>query len=141
MPESTTAAIDVRRGLPTGAAGSAETLKLGNLEIHRDWGWAPEYVEAMWLMLQQPEPDDYVIATNETHSVRGALLEAGRVSPQVDGVTIYLNAGDRLQPALDRLQACGGTLLKPMTVLPDQQGCYAHVSDPDGQRIGLFAAA
>ena len=82
-----------------------------------------------------------VFPGDETHSVRGALLEAGHVSPQVDGVTIYLNAGDRLQPALDRLQACGGTLLKPMTVLPDQQGCYAHVSDPDGQRIGLFAPA
>ena len=44
-------------------------LKLGNLEAKRDWGYAPEYVESMWLMLQQNEPDDYVIATNETHSV------------------------------------------------------------------------
>lgn len=45
------------------AAGSGERLKLGNLEIERDWGWAPEYVEAMWLMLQQDDPHDYVIAT------------------------------------------------------------------------------
>ena len=45
-------------------------LYLGNLEARRDWGYAPEYVEAMWAMLQQPEPDDYVIATGETHSVR-----------------------------------------------------------------------
>jgi len=45
-------------------------LKLGNLESKRDWGYAPEYVESMWLMLQQKEPDDYVIATNEAHSVR-----------------------------------------------------------------------
>ena len=45
-------------------------LYLGNLEAKRDWGYAPEYVEAMWAMLQQPEPDDYVIATGETHSVR-----------------------------------------------------------------------
>jgi GDP-mannose 4,6-dehydratase len=43
---------------------------LGNLEARRDWGYAGDYVEAMWLMLQQPEPDDYVIATGETHSVR-----------------------------------------------------------------------
>jgi GDPmannose 4,6-dehydratase len=45
------------------AKGSSEKLKLGNIAIERDWGWAPEYVEAMWLMLQQEEPDDYVIAT------------------------------------------------------------------------------
>ena len=47
-----------------------EHLYLGNLEAKRDWGFAKEYVEAMWLMLQQSEPDDYVIATGETHSVR-----------------------------------------------------------------------
>ena len=48
-------------------------LFLGNLDAKRDWGFAKEYVEAMWLMLQQPEPDDYVIATNETHSIRECL--------------------------------------------------------------------
>lgn len=47
------------------AAGSGETLHLGNLDVERDWGWAPEYVEAMWLMLQQDEPNDFVIATGE----------------------------------------------------------------------------
>ncbi len=51
-------------------AGKATTLPLGNLEAKRDWGHAREYVEAMWRMLQQPDPDDYVIATGETHSVR-----------------------------------------------------------------------
>lgn len=51
-------------------AGKAHELVLGNLEAKRDWGHAREYVEAMWRMLQQPEPDDYVIATGETHSVR-----------------------------------------------------------------------
>ncbi len=51
-------------------AGLAKELCLGNLEAKRDWGYSPDYVEAMWLMLQQPEPDDYVIATGETHSVR-----------------------------------------------------------------------
>jgi GDPmannose 4,6-dehydratase len=47
-----------------------ERLYLGNLEAKRDWGFAGDYVEAMWMMLQQPEPDDYVVATGETHSVR-----------------------------------------------------------------------
>lgn len=49
------------------AAGSQEMLDLGNISVERDWGWAPEYVEAMWRMLQQDAPDDYVIATGETH--------------------------------------------------------------------------
>lgn len=54
-------------------AGLQKKLYLGNLDAKRDWGYAKEYVEAMWLMLQQPEADDYVIATNETHSVREFL--------------------------------------------------------------------
>lgn len=49
------------------AGGSREKLRLGNLAVQRDWGWAPEYVEAMWRMLQRKEPDDYVIATGETN--------------------------------------------------------------------------
>jgi GDPmannose 4,6-dehydratase len=53
------------------AMGSHEVLTLGNLSIRRDWGWAPEYVEAMWAMLQQPEPDDYVIATGQ----QGSLID------------------------------------------------------------------
>lgn len=50
--------------------GIEKELKLGNLEAKRDWGYAPDYVESMWLMLQQDEPNDYVIATNEAHSVQ-----------------------------------------------------------------------
>jgi GDPmannose 4,6-dehydratase len=50
--------------------GLQDSLYLGNLEARRDWGYAKEYVEMMWLMLQQDKPDDYVVATNETHSVR-----------------------------------------------------------------------
>lgn len=49
--------------------GSKERLKLGNIKISRDWGWAPEYVEAMWLMLQQKEPQDFVICTGETSTL------------------------------------------------------------------------
>src|SRR5207253_2246881 len=50
--------------------GLADELKLGNLDAQRDWGFAGDYVEAMWLMLQQDEPEDFVIATGEPHSVR-----------------------------------------------------------------------
>lgn len=51
------------------AQGSREKLRLGRLDIVRDWGWAPEYVETMWLMLQQNKPDDYIIATGKSHSL------------------------------------------------------------------------
>ena len=64
----------VTRKVSHGAAaiklGLAKELRLGNLDAKRDWGFAGDYVEAMWLMLQQPEPDDYVIATGENHTVR-----------------------------------------------------------------------
>ena len=56
--------------------GLQDKLYLGNLDAKRDWGYAPEYVEAMWLMLQQNEPDDYVIATGESHTVREFAEEA-----------------------------------------------------------------
>lgn len=52
------------------ARGSQEKLHLGAMDVCRDWGWAPEYVEAMWLMLQQPQPEDFIIATGETNSLR-----------------------------------------------------------------------
>ena len=60
----------VSDGVARIALGLASELRLGNLDAKRDWGFAGDYVEAMWLMLQQPTPDDYVIATGETHSVR-----------------------------------------------------------------------
>ena len=56
--------------------GKQKELFLGNLDAKRDWGYAPEYVEGMWRMLQQPEADDYVLATNETHSVKEFVIEA-----------------------------------------------------------------
>ncbi len=57
-------------------AGKTKNIKLGNLDAKRDWGHAREYVQAMWLMLQQPEPDDFVVATGETHTVREFVEEA-----------------------------------------------------------------
>lgn len=65
----TLAACRIKKGLQ-------KTLPLGNLEATRDWGYAKEYVEAMWLMLQQPTPQDFVIATGETHTIRELLDEA-----------------------------------------------------------------
>jgi GDPmannose 4,6-dehydratase len=65
----TDAAARIKRGLQ-------KELRLGNLESRRDWGYAGDYVRAMWLMLQQPQPDDYVIATGETHSVRELVRTA-----------------------------------------------------------------
>jgi GDPmannose 4,6-dehydratase len=67
----------VTRKITNGVAkiylGQADTISLGNLDAKRDWGYAPDYVEAMWLMLQQDVADDYVIATGESHSVRDFL--------------------------------------------------------------------
>lgn len=60
----------ITRGLANILAGNQKKIFLGNLEAKRDWGYAPEYVEAMWLMLQQETPDDYVIGTGESHSIR-----------------------------------------------------------------------
>jgi GDPmannose 4,6-dehydratase len=66
----------ITRALARIVAGKQEHIFLGNLEAKRDWGYAKDYVEAMWLMLQQPKGDDYVVATGETHSVREFLDEA-----------------------------------------------------------------
>lgn len=60
----------ITSGVARIVAGESKELRLGNLEAKRDWGHAREYVEAMWMMLQAPTADDYVIATGETHSVR-----------------------------------------------------------------------
>ena len=66
----------ITRGLANIIAKKEKKIYLGNIEAKRDWGYAPEFVEAMWLMLQQDEPDDFVIGTGETHSVKEFLEEA-----------------------------------------------------------------
>jgi GDPmannose 4,6-dehydratase len=62
------------------AKGNLDKIRLGTLEPKRDWGYAGDYVEAMWLMLQQKTPDDFVIATGKTHSVRDFLTVAAEVA-------------------------------------------------------------
>lgn len=63
----------ITRALARIVAGQQKHLYMGNLDAQRDWGYAKDYVQAMWMMLQQDEPDDYVIATNETHSIKEFL--------------------------------------------------------------------
>jgi GDPmannose 4,6-dehydratase len=63
----------ITRAVARIVAGKQKKIFLGNLDSKRDWGYAKDYVQAMWLMLQQDKPDDYVIATNETHSIKEFL--------------------------------------------------------------------
>lgn len=69
----------ITRGLARIVCGLEEKLYLGNLDAKRDWGYAKDYVEGMWLMLQQETPDDYVLSTNETHTVREFIEESCRI--------------------------------------------------------------
>ncbi len=69
----------ITRGLARIKLGVDEILYLGNLEAKRDWGFAKDYVEGMWMMLQQNKPDDYVLATNETHTVREFVQVASKL--------------------------------------------------------------
>ncbi len=66
----------ITKGVARILAGKEKILRLGNLDAKRDWGYAPEYVEAMWLMLQQDKPDDFVIGTGQTHAVKDFLTYA-----------------------------------------------------------------
>lgn len=66
----------ITRGIARIIAGKEKKLYLGNLDAKRDWGFTPEYIEAMWLMMQQDQADDYVIGTGETRSVKEFLVEA-----------------------------------------------------------------
>ena len=105
-------------------AGLQDKLYLGNLDAKRDWGYAKEYVEAMWLMLQQDKPDDYVVATGETHSVR-EFLEAAFGHVNLDWKT-YVALDERyLRPAeVDLLLGDAGKARRqlgwaPKTKFPD----------------------
>lgn len=69
----------ITRGLARIKLGREEKLFLGNLDAKRDWGYAPDYVYGMYLMLQQDKPDDYILATGETHTVREFIEEAGKI--------------------------------------------------------------
>jgi GDPmannose 4,6-dehydratase len=70
----------VSNGVAKISLGLADKLRLGNLDAKRDWGYAPEYVEGMWMMMQQKNPDDYVLATNESHTIKDLVDEACKVA-------------------------------------------------------------
>ena len=79
--------------------GLQDSLTLGNLDAKRDWGYAGDYVRAMWLMMQQPEADDYVISTGETHSIRD-LLDVAFARVGIDDWTPYVRQDPRfMRPA------------------------------------------
>ena len=80
------------------AAGSQEKLRLGNLSVHRDWGWAPEYVDAMWRMLQQDEPQDFVIATGEARAL-GEFVAAAFGEMDLDWRDHVMPDASLLRPA------------------------------------------
>ena len=89
----------VSNGVARIKLGLQEKVTLGNLDAARDWGYAGDYVEAMWLMLQQDEPDDYVIATGETHTIR-ELLEHAFAAAGIDGWEKYVESDQRfMRPA------------------------------------------
>jgi len=79
----------ITRGVARIKAGLDKKIYLGNLDARRDWGFAPEYVEAMWMMLQQNEPDDYVIGTGESHSVK-ELVEAAFAAAGINNWQDYI---------------------------------------------------
>ena len=81
----------ISQGMAQIALKKIEKINLGNLNAERDWGFAGDYVEAMWLMLQKDQPDDYVIATGETHSVREFVQVAAN---SIDIDIVWDNEGD-----------------------------------------------
>lgn len=86
----------VSNGVAKISLGLSNNLKLGNLQAYRDWGYAPEYVEGMWMMLQQKSPDDYVLSTGESHSVKELVDEACNIA----GISTskIISSKDNLRP-------------------------------------------
>ncbi|MBI2039443.1 MAG: GDP-mannose 4,6-dehydratase [Candidatus Niyogibacteria bacterium] len=79
--------------------GRQDQLLLGNMDAHRDWGFAGDYVEAMWLMLQQDQPDDYVVATGETHSIQEWLERAFSCAGLDWRKYVVANTAENIRPA------------------------------------------
>src|SRR6266480_1073918 len=122
-------------------AGKATTLPLGNLEAKRDWGHAREYVEAMWRMLQQPEPDDYVVATGETHSVR-EFVDLAFSHAGLDYRKYVVNDPDLFRPAEVNLLLGDATKARRKLGWSHRTGFQALVSEmveADCQALGLDA--
>lgn len=90
-------------------AGITNSLVLGNLDAKRDWGFAGDYVEAMWLMLQQDKPDDYVISTDETHSIREFIDTAfNRANLKYEVVDLHETSGEKANKEIEKLKKDNG---------------------------------
>jgi GDPmannose 4,6-dehydratase len=85
----------ISRGVARVALGLQDSISLGTLDSRRDWGYAGDYVEAMWMMLQQDEPDDYVVATGQSHSVRD-VLDVAFAQVGIDDWSRHVISEDRL---------------------------------------------
>lgn len=96
----------IARGLARIRYGLQEKITLGNLDAARDWGFAGDYVEAMWLMLQQPEPDDYVIATGKAHSVK-QFIHAASPYANINDWTQFVEIDERFKRPADVPLLCG----------------------------------
>ena len=96
----------ITNGLARIKLGLQESITLGNLDAARDWGYAGDYVEAMWLMLQQAEPDNYVIATGETHTIREFLDLAFRCA-EIDDWERYVRTDPRFERPAEVDLLCG----------------------------------
>ena len=118
--------------------GVQDTLKLGNLDAQRDWGFAGDYVEAMWLMLQQEEPEDFVIATGVKHSVRDLVEAAFRHVGLGWQTHVEVDPG-LLRPA-DVNTLCGDASKARRklgwTPKVDFEGLVAMMVDADLERVG-----
>ncbi len=122
----------ITRALARIKAGLQDKLYLGNLDAKRDWGYAPDYAEAMWLMLQAAEPDDFVVATGETHSVR-EFLEAAFGHAGLDWEELR---GDRpaLLPPLRGRRAAGRRLEGARGARLGAEGRLRRARPADGRR-------
>jgi GDPmannose 4,6-dehydratase len=121
--------------------GLADTLSIGNLDAHRDWGFAGDYVRAMWLMLQQDEPDDYVIATGVAHSVR-ELIEIAFARVGLDWQKHVRVDPALLRPAeVDRLLGDASKAKKQLGWTPDVdfRPLVEMMVDADVQRLSTAA--
>jgi GDPmannose 4,6-dehydratase len=123
--------------------GLAESLSLGNLDAQRDWGFAGDYVRAMWLMLQQERPDDYVIATGESHSVR-ELVEVAFGHVGLDWQKYVRLDPSLIRPAeVDHLVGDASKARKELGWAPtlDFRGLVEMMVDADMKRHGQPVAA
>ena len=124
--------------------GLQDTITMGNIDSSRDWGYAGDYVEAMWMMLQQPEPDDYVIATGETHTIRELLDEAFKLTG-IDDWTTYVTQDQRFyRPAEvdlligDATKAHAKLGWKPRVSFPELvRMMYEHDLAEESRKAGL----